>query len=87
MLNSLHKSETSDHCFNKNEFTGLHKFEGADRESRPGGAEAVSRRESGQVDLHEEDERVLDLALPTDDHDQVRYFCCDKTWIKLSVKG
>jgi hypothetical protein len=33
--------------------------------------ETVLGREPGQADLHEEDERVLDCALPTDDHDQV----------------
>ena len=53
-------------------FSGLLEPEGADRESRARVSEAVLGWKSGQVDLHEENERVLDCALPTNDHDQVR---------------
>jgi hypothetical protein len=52
-------------------FSGLREPEGVDREPRAGVAQAVLGREPGQADLHEEDERVLDGALPADDHDQV----------------
>ena len=53
-------------------FAGLPESERVDREPRSRVFEAVLGRESGQTHLYEEDERMLDLPLPTDDHDQVR---------------